>query len=128
MSLRSPLGTALGTGSAKGGTSHWYAQRITAVALVVLGLWFLISLAMLGSSDYEAVVRWLRSPVNSTLAVIFVAVSAYHSVLGLQVILEDYVSHKNSRVVVLTLVKFMFTFAAVFGVLAVLRTAFGVSA
>ena len=128
MSLRSPLGAALGTGSAKGGTSHWYAQRITAVALVVLGLWFLVSLAMMGGSDYEVVARWLRSPVNSTLAVILVGVSAYHAVLGLQVIVEDYVGDKNSRAFVLALIKFVFGFAAVFGVLAVLRVAFGVSA
>lgn len=125
MSLRSPLGRALGHGSAKGGTAHWYAQRLTAVALVLLGLWFVVSLVSLGSGDYETVAGWLRSPINSALAVLLVLVTAYHAVLGLQVVAEDYVSGKNSRAGLIVLFKFVFAVAAVIGVLAVLRVALG---
>ena len=125
MSLRSPLGRALGHGSAKGATAHWYAQRLTAVALVLLGLWFVVSLVSLGSGDYETVAGWLRSPINSALAVLLVLVTAYHAVLGLQVVAEDYVSGKNSRAVLIVLFKFVFAVAAVIGVLAVLRVALG---
>jgi len=128
MSLRSPLGRVLGLGSAKDGSSHWYMQRISAVALVLLGLWFVASLASLPGAGHAAVTGWLRSPVNSVLAVLLVAVAAYHANLGLQVVVEDYVASKGSRTAVLVAIKFALVVAALVGVLAVLRIAFGVEA
>jgi len=128
MSLRSPLGRVLGLGSARGGASNWYAQRITAVALVLLGLWFLASLAALPDASHESVVGWLRSPVACVLAVLFVAVAAYHANLGLQVVVEDYVASKGTRLAVLVVCKFALAVAALVGVLAVLRISFGVEA
>ena len=128
MSLRSPLGRVLGLGSARGGSSHWYAQRVTAVALVLLALWFVVSLALLADASYEQVTGWLRTPLNSALALLLVVVAAWHAVLGLQVIVEDYVADKGKRVLVLIAIKFAFVVAAVVGVLAVLRIAFGVAA
>jgi succinate dehydrogenase / fumarate reductase membrane anchor subunit len=128
MSLRSPLGRVLGLGSAKGGSAHWYAQRITAVALVLLGLWFVASLARLDGTGLDAVRAWLRSPVSSVLAVLFVAVAGYHASLGLQVVVEDYVASKGTRVAVLVAVKFALVVAALVGVLSVLRIAFGAPA
>jgi len=128
MSLRSPLGRVLGLGSARGGSSHWYAQRVTAVALVLLALWFVVSLALLADASYEQVTGWLRTPLNSALALLLVVVAAWHAVLGLQVIVEDYVADKGKRLLVLIAIKFAFVVAAVVGVLAVLRIAFGVAA
>jgi succinate dehydrogenase / fumarate reductase membrane anchor subunit len=128
VSLRSPLGRVLGLGSARGGSSHWYAQRVTAVALVLLALWFFVSLALLPDASYEHVTGWLRWPLNSALALLLVVVAAWHAVLGLQVIVEDYVSDKGKRMLVLIAIKFAFVVAAVVGVLAVLRIAFGVAA
>jgi succinate dehydrogenase / fumarate reductase membrane anchor subunit len=128
MSLRSPLGRVLGLGSARGGSSHWYAQRVSAVALVLLALWLFVSLASLADASYEQVTGWLRSPLNSALALLLVVVAAWHAVLGLQVVVEDYVAGKGTRVVVLIAIKFAFVVAAVVGVLAVLRIAFGVAA
>jgi len=128
MSLRSPLGRVLGLGSARGGSSHWYAQRVSAVALVLLALWLFVSLASLADASYQQVTGWLRSPLNSTLALLLVVVAAWHAVLGLQVVVEDYVADKGTRVVVLIAIKFAFVVAAVVGVLAVLRIAFGVAA
>ena len=128
MSLRSPLGRVLGLGSARGGSSHWYAQRVSAVALVLLALWLFVSLASLADASYEQVTGWLRSPLNSTLALLLVVVAAWHAVLGLQVVVEDYVADKGTRVVVLIAIKFAFVVAAVVGVLAVLRIGFGVVA
>jgi succinate dehydrogenase / fumarate reductase membrane anchor subunit len=128
MSLRSPLGRVLGLGSARGGSSHWYAQRVSAVALVLLAIWFVVSLASLAGASYEQVTGWLRLPLNSALALLLVIVGAWHAVLGLQVVVEDYVAGKGARVVVLVAVKFAFVVAAVVGVLAVLRIAFGVAA
>jgi len=128
MSLRSPLGRVLGLGSARGGSSHWYAQRVSAVALVLLALWFVVSLASLAGASYEQVTGWLRSPLNSAMALLLVIVGAWHAVLGLQVVVEDYVADKGARVVALVAIKFAFVVAAVVGVLAVLRIAFGVAA
>ena len=128
MSLRSPLGRVLGLGSARGGSSHWYAQRVTAVALVLLALWLVVSLASLADASYGQVTGWLRWPPNSALALLLVVVAAWHAVLGLQVVVEDYVADKGTRLLVLIVIKFAFVAAAVVGVLAVLRIAFGVAA
>lgn len=129
MSLRSPLGRVLGLGSAKGGSGHWYAQRVSAVALVVLGLWFVASLAMLGhGARYEAVTAWLRAPFSAVMALLLLGVSAYHASLGLQVVFEDYVSDKGTRVVMLVALKFALVVAALVGMFGVLRIAFGVEA
>jgi len=128
MSLRSPLGAVLGLGSAKGGSAHWYGQRVSAVALVLLGLWFLLSLACLGAADHAAVVAWLHLPLSSALAVLLVVVAAHHAHLGLQVVVEDYVASKGTRVAVLLAIKFALVAAALIGVLAVLRIALGAAA
>ena len=128
MSLRSPLGRVLGLGSAKSGSSHWYLQRVTALALVLLGAWFLVSLATLGGTGLDAVQAWLHSPVSSVLAMLFVAVAAYHASLGLQVVVEDYLAGHGARVVLLVVIKFALVVAALVGIIAVLRIAFGVEA
>ncbi len=128
MSLRSPLGRVLGLGSARSGSSHWYSQRVTAVALVLLTLWLVVSLASLAGASYEQVTGWLRRPLNSALALLLVVVAAWHAVLGLQVVVEDYVSDKGTRLLFLIAIKFAFVVATVVGVLAVLRIAFGVAA
>ena len=128
MSLRSPLGRVLGLGSAKGGSAHWYAQRVTAVALVLLGGWFVAALASLDSGSHAAIVAWLGSPLSSVLAVLFVGVAAYHANLGLQVVVEDYVASHGTRVAVLVAIEFALVVGALTGILAVLRIAFGVQA
>ena len=127
MSLRSPLGRVLGLGSARGGSGHWYSQRITAVALVILGLWFVASLAVVGpGASHAAVVGWLQSPLSATMAVLLVVVSGYHALLGLQVVVEDYVGDKGLRTVLLVAIKFVLVTASLLGTLAVLRLALGV--
>jgi succinate dehydrogenase / fumarate reductase, membrane anchor subunit len=129
MSLRSPLGRVLGLGSAKGGSGHWYAQRVSAVALVILGSWFIASLAMLGAgAPHEAVVAWLHSPFSAVMALLLVAVTAWHAMLGLQVVFEDYIADKGTRMVILVALKFALVLAALIGVMAVLRIAFGAQA
>lgn len=128
MSLRSPLGRVLGLGSARGGSSHWMSQRVSAVAMAVLGLWFVASLATLGGASLDHVTAWLAAPVNSALALLLVLVAAWHASLGLQVVVEDYVSDKGTRMAVLVIVKFALVVAAVIGALSVLRIAFGVAA
>jgi succinate dehydrogenase / fumarate reductase membrane anchor subunit len=125
MSLRSPLRRVAHLGSAKGGSSHWYAQRVSAVALVLLGLWLVFSLASLGGASHANVVSWLSSPVTAALVVLLVLTAAWHALLGLQVVIEDYVSDKGARLAALLFVKFAFAVATVVGVLSVLRIAIG---
>ncbi|MFO1407216.1 MAG: succinate dehydrogenase, hydrophobic membrane anchor protein [Steroidobacteraceae bacterium] len=127
MSLRSPLGRVLGTGSAKSGASHWYAQRVSAVALAALGLWFLVALAGLGGVSYEVVTAWVHRPSVTVPMLLLVVVAGWHAVLGLQVVVEDYVAARGVRTVVLVAVKFVFAVAALSAVVAVLRIGFGVA-
>jgi len=125
MSLMTPLNRVLGLGTAKGAAEHWWLQRMTAVALLPLGLWLAYELLTLGSFDYASVVGWVREPVTSILLILLVVAVGYHSALGVQVVIEDYVTGKGARAATLmasTLAHFALTIAAVF---AVLRIAFG---
>ena len=124
MSLRSPLGRALGSGSAKSGVGHWWTQRLTAAALVPLGLWFAISLLSLDALDYGSVRAWLAQPLTTVSALLLVLTLLWHSSLGVQVVIEDYVHHEALKVASLVLVKFAHVVLAVAGVYALLIIAF----
>ncbi len=126
MSLRSPMGRVLGLGSAKDGTGHWWAQRVTAVALLPLTLWFVISLLRLPGLDYDTVHDWASMPTNGFLASLMVAVTGYHSYLGTNVIIEDYV-HGGTKVASLLLLRFAYVLVCGACIFAILRMAFGFS-
>lgn len=128
MSLRSPLGRVLGHGSAKEGTDHWWLQRVTAVALALLGVWFLLSTAGLGGFEQAAVRAWIAAPWNSVLLILLGLTLAYHSKLGLQVVIEDYVHGPFLKVVSLVANKFFHVVVATAATFAVLRIAFGAGA
>ncbi len=125
MSLRSPMGRVLGLGSAKDGTAHWWAQRVSAVALIPLTLWFAISLLTLPARDYGTVRLWLSIPLSSLLAVLLVAVLTYHSYLGIAVVIEDYVHSAGSKLLSLLLLRFLHVLVGGAGIFAILRVAFG---
>ncbi|MDA1058449.1 MAG: succinate dehydrogenase, hydrophobic membrane anchor protein [Proteobacteria bacterium] len=91
MSLRTPIGRARGLGSAKEGTHHWWHQRVTAVALVLLSGWFVISLIVMTGASYEEVRAWIGHPVVTGLLLLTIVFTFYHLKLGLQVVIEDYV-------------------------------------
>jgi len=125
VSLRSPLGKVLGVGSAKQGVQHWWLQRLTAVALVPLSIWFVASLLSLGSFDHATVVAWMSGSWTALLLILFVLVAAWHSQLGVRVVVEDYVHGAAARTVTLVSVLFAHTLIAAAGVFAVLKVAFG---
>ena len=127
-SLRSPLGRVLGSGSAKDGTDHWWSQRVSAVALVLLGVWFLISLTQLPGFAYDVVHGWIARPWNAILLLLLLLTLAFHSSLGVQVVVEDYVQQPFSRVALLVVSKFVHIVLAAAAVFAVFRTAFGFAA
>ncbi len=125
MSLRTPLGRVLGLGTAREGTEHWWAQRVSAVALLLLGAWFVIAIVVLDSLDHAAAVAFVRAPWNSVLLTLLSVMLAYHSYLGVQVVVEDYVHAPGIKVVSLMLSKFAHIFVAVAAVYAVLRVGIG---
>lgn len=127
MSLRSPLGQVLGSGSARDGTEHWWAQRVSALALVFLGSWFLLSIVRLDSFAHAAVVVWAGSPINSVLLLLLAVTLAWHSALGVQVVIEDYVHGPFLKVVSLVASRFAHVFLAVAAVVAILTLVFGAS-
>jgi len=92
--MRSQLGRARGTGAAHSGVHHWYAERITSIALVPLTLWFIFAVLRLVGAPQEAVVEWAGRPVNATLLLALIAITFHHMQLGLQVIYEDYINAK----------------------------------
>jgi len=125
MSYRSPLGRARGLGSAREGTAHWWAQRLTAVALVPLTLWFVIGLVGLIGAEYAVVEEWISGPINATLLVLLIVATFHHAQLGLQVVIEDYVHHEGLKIAGIMLVKFAAIVLGLAAVLAVLSISFG---
>ncbi len=121
MSLRTPLGRVLGLGSAKDGTGHWWAQRVSAAALVLLGLWFAVALTGLPLGKHDAVVGFIGAPLNAVLLILLAATLAYHSFLGVQVVIEDYVHAHGAKVLLLTLSRFAHILLAVASIYAILR-------
>src|SRR3546814_16387290 len=95
MSTRTPIGRIRGLGSAKAGTQHWWVQRVTAVALIPLTLWFVVALITLAGADHAAATAWLASPVTAVLMMLLVVATFHHMQLGLQVIIEDYVHREG---------------------------------
>ena len=91
MSLRTPVARARGLGSAKEGLHHWWVQRVSAVGLIPLSIWFVASVVGLAGADHAAVAAWLGNPVVAVLMVLLVAAALYHAQLGMQVVYEDYI-------------------------------------
>lgn len=120
MSLRSPLSRVRGLGSAKEGVSQWWAQRLTALALIPLAVWFVISLLSITGADHAAVRAWVGSPVVAGLLILLIAATFYHAYLGLQVVIEDYVHSEGWKLVALLAVKGASWLLAILGVVSVL--------
>lgn len=121
MSLRSPLGRVLGLGAAGTGVHHWWVQRLTSIALIPLGIWFVVSLVALPVHDYAVLVDWLREGWNALLLLLLAVVATWHSHLGVQVVIEDYV--RDARTLALILSSFIHILIAAAVVFAVLKIA-----
>lgn len=121
MSIKTPLGRVLGLGSAKDGTDHWWSQRVTAVSNLLLGLWFAISMIQMPGFEYLDVMRFLADPWNGVLMSLLCASLAYHSYLGVQVVLEDYIHAPALKVVSLLASRFAHVLIAFASIYAILR-------
>ena len=122
--LRNPLKRARGLGSAQSGVGHWWTQRVTAAALVFLGIWFVVTVLGALHADYATARAMIAKPWNALLLVAFVLAMCWHAVLGLQVVIEDYV-HGGAKTLALVLSTFAHTLIAAASIFAVLKVAFG---
>ena len=123
MSLRTPLGRVRGLGSAKEGVSHWWAQRVTAIAQVPLMLWFVVFVIQAVGADHAAATALISQPVNAVLLVLLLVNTFYHAWLGLQVVTEDYVHLEWAKLALLLLIKFAAILLGAISVFSVLRIA-----
>jgi succinate dehydrogenase / fumarate reductase, membrane anchor subunit len=120
---RNPLKVARGLGSSQSGVGHWWSQRVTAAALVLLGLWFVATVLCLLHADYTTARAAVAKPWNALLLIAFVLTMFWHAVLGLQVVIEDYVHVRWKEVALMVAIKFLAVVGALASVLAVLRIA-----
>lgn len=121
--LRTPLSQVKGLGSAKEGTSHFWAQRVSAIAMVPLVIWFCLAIASLPDMSFEALRLWLANPVSAVLLLLFIATGFHHGKLGLQVVIEDYVHVHGIRTALIILVTLLAWTLTALGVFSVLRLA-----
>jgi succinate dehydrogenase / fumarate reductase membrane anchor subunit len=125
MSLSNPLARARGLGSAKEGVRHWVAQRVTAVFLVFLVGWLLYAAIMISGSDYAGARAFVAAPANAALLILLVIVLLYHGMLGLQVVIEDYVHHPATEITLQLLVRAAAYVGMALGVVFILKIALG---
>lgn len=122
MDYRSPLARVRGLGSAKTGTSHWWMQRVTAVALIPLSYWLITFLNLSLNAPYQQTVEWLAIPLNTLCIVAWVLAVFYHAALGLQVVIEDYIAAEGVKIAAVWTVNMSFLLLALAALIAVFRT------
>ena len=124
-SLRTPLAKARGLGSAKDGTHHFWLQRLTAVALIPLTVWFALSIASLATAGQAEVLAWMKSPLSAILMLSFIMAGFWHMKLGLQVVIEDYVHTESTKITCLILNNLIAIFLALAAFLSALKMLLG---
>ena len=125
MEMRSTLGRVRGLGSTGDGSHHWWIQRLTAVALIPLGIWFIFAVLSFVGTDYAQFKAWAGHHGNALLLVLFIITAFHHAQLGMQVVIEDYIHGEAVKITSILLIKFVSFMFAVSCILAVLRLYFG---
>lgn len=123
-SMQTSLGKVRGLGSARKGVAHWWLQRLTAIGLVPIIIYLLIGLLTSMSADYGTARAWLSTPINASAMLLLFGVGFYHAALGLQVVIEDYISGENRRLLALVAVKLVMTALAALSIFSTLSIAF----
>ena len=121
--MRTDLGRVRGLGTAKEGVHHWWMQRLTAIALIPLTLWFIISIATLNNASYTETVNWLSIPLVSIFMILLVSATLYHALLGVQVVVEDYIHQEGFKFLLLIGLKFIFLVLGVAAIFSLLKIA-----
>jgi len=122
-SMKTPLAEARGLGTAKSGLSHWWHQRLTAIAMIGLVAWMCVIIVMLIGADYPGAMAILSHPVNAALVMLFIGVGFWHSSLGLQVVLEDYVAHEGVRLALIVAIRMVLVLLGAVSLLSMLKIA-----
>ncbi len=125
MNLSTPLAKARGLGSARSGTHHWIAQRLTSVALIPLSIWFVFSLVCITKLNYQTAIEWIQSPLSAVFLLLFIIAMFHHAQLGMQVVIEDYIDCKVIKITGLILLKLVSFFAGLAAATAVLKIYLG---
>jgi len=120
-----PLGKVRGLGSAGEGGEHWLSERVTSVALLLLGAWFLASLLLLPDLGQRSIAEWLRRPSGAVPMALFVVTAFWHGLAGMKVVVDDYVSGEANRWAINTLLLFLAVGGASLALFAIARIAFG---
>ena len=120
-SMQTPLAAVRGLGSAKSGLHHWWNQRMTAVAMVPLVIWMVSLCILMTGASYQDALAIASHPANATVLILFVAVGFWHAILGLQVILEDYVAAEGVRLVLIVVIRMFAIALAALSILSILR-------
>ncbi len=122
-SMQTPLARVRGLGSAKSGLSHWWHQRLTAIAMVPIMVASLILVAQIGMLDYQGAIDLMANPLAATLLLLLVLVGFFHAALGLQVVIEDYVGNEGARMGLIIAVKMISFALAVLSIVSILKVA-----
>lgn len=125
MTMRSSLSRARGLGSAKTGSQHWWAERMTSLALFPMTIWIIYSIVAGVGADYIAFKDWVSQPGTLTILVIYFGTLFWHVALGLTVVVEDYVHDKTMEVALIIAVKFGCVFFGVFSIVSILKVGIG---
>ena len=119
------LGKVRGLGSAREGGEHWIFERVSSVALLLLGVWLIASLLMLPALDYATVHEWLRTPLAAVPMALFVVTAFVHGLDGLKVAVDDYVHEPGNNFALNTLLLFLAVGGGAFALFALGKIAFG---
>ncbi len=120
-SIISPLKAARGMGADKSGFHHWWMQRVTAIALIPLTIWFMFcAVGAIANASYDRALEWLSSPLHAVLMILYVIATLYHAALGLKVVIEDYVHKESLKIASIFFVNFACFAGAVASIYAVL--------
>jgi succinate dehydrogenase / fumarate reductase membrane anchor subunit len=120
-----PLGKVRGLGSAREGGEHWLTERVTSIALLLLGTWLIASLLLLPQLDQRTLLEWLRAPSGAVPMTLFVIIGFRHALDGLKVAIDDYVHDEGNRFALNTLMLFLAVGGAALALFALASIAFG---
>lgn len=120
-----PLGKVRGLGSAREGGEHWLTERVTSLALLLLGTWFVASLLFLPKLDQRTLVEWLHAPSGAIPMALLVVVGFKHALDGMKVFVDDYVHEPGRNFVINTLLLFLAVAGAAIALYALASLAFG---
>ncbi len=123
MNLRHPLANAKGSGASGEGSHHWWLQRLTAVALIPLSLWFMFAVVSHIGDDYQTITTWVSHPGVAVFLILYLVFMFWHGQLGVQVIIEDYVHHEGTKLFLMLLIKAVLLLAGAASVFAILKLA-----